>query len=301
VGLILYNSISEIQKLSKTLSSSDLTSGIIEDLNIFQLRHPSGFYRTFNPEELGDLSNSIAQKGLLQPIIVRPKERYYEIIAGNRRFEACKSLRWRKIICHIIDLNDRDAFEVSLIENIQRKSLNPLEEAQAFKIYVEEFGWGGISDLAAKIGKSISYVDKRLRLLDLPKEVIESISSMKITASVAEELINTSDLDKQSEIARIVCKEGLSSRKTRKLIKDYKDVAVEKCEIEMFYNKTASKDEILERAFDRGIVVLKVAMRRLADVIESVEEDWTVHEILMQHKNMLNSQIDLMIKEKKKL
>jgi ParB family chromosome partitioning protein len=287
--------------LSRILSSSDLTSGIIEDLNIFQVRPPSGFYRTFSSAEIFDLTNSIAQKGLLQPIIVRPKEKHYEIVAGNRRFEACKSLRWRKIVCHIVDLNDREAFEVSLIENIQRKSLNPLEEAHAFKIYVKEFGWGGISDLAAKIGKSISYVDKRLRLLDLPKEVIESISNMKITASVAEELLNTPDLNKQSEIAEIVCKEGLSSRQTRKLMKDYKDVAVDKYEIEMFCVKTATKEEILERTFDRGIVVLKIAMHRLADIIESVEDNWITYEILMQHKNMLNAQIDLLIKEKKKL
>jgi ParB family transcriptional regulator, chromosome partitioning protein len=287
--------------LSRILSSSDLTSGIIEDLNIFHVRHPSGFYRTFSSAEIFDLTNSIAQRGLLQPIIVRPKEKDYEIVAGNRRFEACKSLRWRKITCHIVDLNDRDAFEVSLIENIQRKSLNPLEEAYAFKIYVKEFGWGGISDLAEKIGKSISYVDKRLRLLDLPKEVIENISNMKISASVAEELLNTPDLDKQSEIAEIVCEEGLSSRQTRKLIKDYKDVAVDKCEIEMFYVKTATNEEILERTFDRGIVILKMAMHRLANIIESVDENWIIYEILMQHKNMLNSQIDLLIKEKKKL
>jgi ParB family chromosome partitioning protein len=276
-----------------------MTSGIIEDLNIFQIRHTSGFYRTYSSEQSLELTNSISQKGLLQPIIVRPKEKYFEIVAGNRRFEACKSLKWRKIVCHIIELNDKDAFEVSLIENIQRRSLNPLEEAYAFKSYVKEFGWGGISDLAEKIGKSISYVDKRLRLLDLPEEVIKSISSMKITPSVAEELINATDLSKQSDIARIVCQEGLSSRQTRRLIKDYRDVAVDKCEIEMFHVKSVTNEEILERAFDRVIVTLKIAIHRLADIIESIEENWVIYEILMQHKNMLNSQIDLLIKEKK--
>jgi ParB family transcriptional regulator, chromosome partitioning protein len=77
-------------------------------------------------------------------------------------------LGWRKIICHILEIGDKDAFEISLIENIHRKSLDPLEEAEAFKEYVISFGWGGISDLAAKIGKSISYVDRRIRLLRLP-------------------------------------------------------------------------------------------------------------------------------------
>src|SRR5215216_808317 len=134
------------KNMSRTLSHSHMTSGIIEDLDIYHMRHASGFYRAFSHVEVSTLSYSIAQKGLLQPIIVRPKEEYYEIIAGNRRFEACKSLGWRKITCHILDLTDKDAFEVSLTENIQRKSLNPLEEALAFKMYVKDFGWGGISD-----------------------------------------------------------------------------------------------------------------------------------------------------------
>ena len=84
--------------------------------------------------EIDALASSIKQKGLLQPILVRTKE-LYEIVAGNRRYQACKSLGWRRIACHIADLNDKDAFEISLIENVQRKTLTALEEAHAFKRY----------------------------------------------------------------------------------------------------------------------------------------------------------------------
>lgn len=282
-----------------------MISGIIEDLDIYKLRINSDARRTLHPEII-ELANSISQKGLLNPIIVRPKDGFYEIVAGNRRFEACKTLGWRKIICNVTDLDDKDAFEISLIENIQRKSLNPLEEAYAFKAYVNDFGWGGISELATKIGRSISYVDKRLRLLDLPPEIIENILSDRITTTAAEELISVTDSDKQCELTKVICEQSLSSREVRNLVRDLKTGKVDKdnknsgYEIEMFYTRKTTTDEISDRAFDRSIVVLKIAINKLAHIIESVEDNWVIYEILMQHKNMLNSQIDLLIKEKKK-
>lgn len=137
--------------MAKSLSSSNLIAGLIEDVDIYKIRQPPEYYRS-TPSNLNELANSIKRKGLLQPVIVRTKQDgYFEMVAGNRRLQACKSLGWRKIICHIIELDDKQAFEISLIENIQRKSLSPIEEAYAFKSYVSELGWGGISDLATKI------------------------------------------------------------------------------------------------------------------------------------------------------
>lgn len=279
-------------------------SGIIEDLDIYKLRINSDARRTSHPEII-ELANSISQKGLLNPIIVRPKDGFYEIVAGNRRFEACKTLGWRKIICNVTDLDDKDAFEISLIENIQRKSLNPLEEAYAFKAYVNDYGWGGISELAIKIGRSISYVDKRLRLLDLPSQIIENILTNRISATAAEELISVTDSDKHCELTELVCEQSLSSREVRSLVQDFKKGKDDKdksgYEIEMFYTKKTTIDEISDKAFDRSIVVLKIAINKLAHIIESVEDNWIMYDILMQHKNMLNAQIDILIKEKKKL
>ena len=115
--------------MSNLFSTSPLILGMIEDIKVNLIRPFKYDYRC-EKDELDDLSHSIRQKGLLQPILVRNKESYYEIIAGHRRYEACKKLGWKKIICHIVELDDKDAFEVSLIENIQRKSLNVIEESE---------------------------------------------------------------------------------------------------------------------------------------------------------------------------
>jgi len=94
---------------------------------------------------------------------------------------------YAKIACHIIELDDKQAFEVSLIENLQRKTLGPLDEASAFKAYVSDFGWGGVSELSLKIGKSISYIIKRIKLLNLPIDIQNSIINHTLDTSTAEE------------------------------------------------------------------------------------------------------------------
>lgn len=286
--------------MAKSLSSSDLIPGIIEDVDIYKIRQPPEYYRSTSLSNISELTNSIKQKGLLQPVIVRTgRDRYFEMVAGNRRLQACKSLGWRKIICHIVELDDKQAFEISLIENIHRRSLTPIEEARAFKSYVKELGWGGISDLAAKIGKSISYVDKRLKLLELPPEIIESISNSTMSPSVAEELSFIDDANGQKELAKIVIRGKISSRQTRNMAKEFKDSSIFDANSPILsmadvYQKT-------QRSFDKSITALKIAMNKLAAIIEQAEDDWIAYEILMQHKAMLSAQIDLLIKEKKKL
>ena len=276
-----------------------MIAGIIEDIDIYKIRQPPEYYRS-TLSNLGELANSIRQKGLLQPVIVRTKQdEYFEMVAGNRRLQACKSLGWRKIICHIVELDDKQAFEISLIENIHRKSLNPIEEAYAFRSYVKDLGWGGISDLASKIGKSVSYVDKRLKLLDLPPEIIESISNSTISTSIGEELSFIDDTNKQLELAKIAMEKKISCRQARILAKEFKDSS-NFDEI----SSIATIADIYEkslRSFDKSITALKIAMNKLSAIIEQTEDDWIVYEILMEHKAMLSAQIDLLIKEKKKL
>ena len=276
-----------------------MIAGIIEDVDIYKIRQPPEYYRS-SSSDFSELANSINRKGLLQPVIVRTAQNgYFEMVAGNRRLQACKGLGWRKIICHIVELDDKQAFEISLVENIHRKSLTPIEEARAFESYVKELGWGGISDLAAKIGKSISYVDKRLKLLELPPEVIESISNSTLSTSVAEELAFIDDANRQVEFAKIALERKMSSRQTRNLVKEFQDSS--------FFDENASivtmadRHEKTQRSFDKSITALKIAMNKLASIIEQTEDNWIVYEILMQHKGMLNAQIDLLIKEKKKL
>jgi len=204
--------------LRKLTSDPQLVPGIIEDIEIYRIREPS-FPLRLKHSELNQLASSIKQKGLLQPIIVRSKEAQFEIVAGNRRYNACKMLGWRKITCHVVELGDKEAFEVSLTENVQRKTLSSLEEAQAFKTYVSDFGWGGVSDLGIRLGKSASYITKRIRLLELPSDVLDSISESVIGTSVAEELCSIKDKSKQSELAELISRRHLSVKETREMLK----------------------------------------------------------------------------------
>ena len=136
-------------------------SSIIEPIEMRMIKHSPFEVRhkiDKNDPEFRSLVKSITEHGLLQPILVRPVALGFEIVAGYRRFEACRSLRWRHIQSKIRELSDKQTYEIQLTENIQRKSLNALEEAEAFKKYVDDFGWGGVSELASKIEKSEEYV-----------------------------------------------------------------------------------------------------------------------------------------------
>jgi len=286
--------------MSRTFSCSSSILGIIEDIEICRIRCSGNYYRPQAAHGIEDLAKSIREKGLLQPIIVRTwaqdGQSQFQIIAGNRRYQACKSLGWKKIISHIVELDDREAFELSLIENIQRKTLSPIEEANGFKAYVQDFGWGGISDLAKRIGKSISYVNKRVRLLNLPSEILERICDSGINPSVAEELIPINDDHLQNKLAEMIFSQRLSSRKARKLIKEFNNGLPD-----LELPRLVDIDEKAQRSFDKAISVLKIATSKLGPIVESMEDNWIVYEILMQHRFILHSQIDLLIKQKKKI
>jgi ParB family transcriptional regulator, chromosome partitioning protein len=287
--------------LSKFHSASPSLLGLIEDIEIGKIKQSLPSYR-FIHTEIDELVRSINKKGLLQPIIVRSKGEYYEIVAGNRRYKACTALGWRKIVCHIAELDDKEAFEVSLIENIQRKNLEPIEQAHAFKNYVLAFGWGGISELSTKIGKSVSYIDKIIRLLDLPADIIDSISKFEINRSTAEELLSIRDNHRQSKLAKIIRERRLSSRQVRELVKDHKEGSIYDFDEKWtFREKFVDIDRNTQKSFDKSIVALRVAMNTLSTIMEYIEDNWIVYETLMQHKNMLHTQIDLLIKEKRKL
>src|SRR5215210_847048 len=169
-------------------------TSIVEHIEIKMIR-PSQFSirDKFNDyQEVESLVSSIKEHGLLQPILIRPYQNNFEIVAGHRRFYACKSLRWRHIPCKIREMNDKQAFEIQLTENIQRKSMSALEEAEAFRKYVQDLGWGGVTELAKKIGKSEEYVSHRIQLLKLPQDVKEKIMLNKLSVSQALELTNLS-------------------------------------------------------------------------------------------------------------
>ncbi len=291
--------------MQKQYCHSLFLKGFIEEIEIHKITIPNFISRETNLIEIDELVPSIRQHGLIHPIVVRIKDDHFEIVAGMRRYLAFKKLGWRKILAHIMEIDDRMAFEICLVENIQRKRLNPIEESRAFKSYVSDFGWGGVSDLAFKISKSKSYVCKRLLLLDLPAEILEGVQNYQLNSSVAEEIASVKDKEKQIEVFEQVINKNLTARETRELTKSTANsVYVFKQEdLEDSTNETdmAMIDHKVQRSFDKTISILKLTLYRMGVIIADMENNWMVYEMLMQHKNMINSQIDILIKQKKKL
>jgi len=224
------------------------------------------FQKTANEDDML-LSNSIKEHGLLQPILVRPLAHGFEIVAGHRRFQACRSLRWRFIPCKIRDMSDKQAYEIQLTENMQRKSMDPVEEAEAFRRYVIDLGWGGVTELAKKIGKSEEYVSHRLQLLKLPEDIKEKIISNRLNVSQAMEL-TTIPPDKQSQIIDQVIKNNL----TVKQIRQVKSVLKEECAFEDLPHDPDNLPKSVRtvRITKKTCLALRVTLARLDNLIDEV-------------------------------
>lgn len=187
-------------------------------------------------EELANLIESIRKHGVLEPALVRRSRRpkavrrdtqeRFELISGFRRYFACKKLGLNTIPCLLVDADDQAAFEISLVENLQRKNLDPIEEAEAFKLYVTNFGRGSVTRLARKIGKSEEYVSHRLLLLGLPKVLIDRISRRLLNSSHATELIWLKGQDKQIRLADLMQKHQLSFREVRNVVHAVSDEGI---------------------------------------------------------------------------
>jgi ParB family chromosome partitioning protein len=213
------------------------------------------------------LTNSIREHGLLQPILVRPLSHGFEIVAGHRRFQTCRSLRWRFIPCKIREMTDKQAFEIQLTENIQRKSMDPIEEAEAFRRYVVDFGWGGVSELAKKIGKSEEYVSHRIQLLKLSPEIKEQIIRTKLNVSQALEL-TTIPSDRQDEIVGYV----MNNNPTVKQIREVKSLVKDDVSNQLPYGRNLSKKVSVLRTTKKTSLTLKLTLARIDNLIEEVHK-----------------------------
>ncbi|HEX9318492.1 MAG TPA: ParB/RepB/Spo0J family partition protein [Nitrososphaeraceae archaeon] len=272
-------------------------TGSIEDIRTSDIVTPPRVLRR-RLGEVEEIADSIKKIGLLQPIIVRTLETHFEIVAGNRRYHACKRLGWRKIPCHVVELDDKSAFEVAIVENVQRNTLDPIEEGLAFKEYVSNIGWGGISELAQKLSKSLSYISRRIRLVELPQDILDLISDSQLSVTAAEELMTIKNKREQSDLAQIVKTKKFSSREVRQFIKEGKIQTSDTESVSIPYTK--DNEERILRSFDKSIIALKVTAKKFGNIIEDAEQNWIIYDLLMQHKLMLNAQIDLLIKQKKK-
>jgi ParB family transcriptional regulator, chromosome partitioning protein len=208
------------------------------------------------------LVSSIKEHGLLQPILIRPITHGFEIVAGHRRFHACKSLRWRHIPCKIREMSDKQAYEIQLTENIQRKTMEPIEEAEAFRRYVIDFGWGGVSELAKKIGMSEVYVSHRIQLLKLPDDIKEQIFNNRLNVSQALELTNL-PFDSRTEIMNHVVNNNLTVRQIREVKSFLKEVNGSECE--SIHEKAMYKSLSITK---KTSLALKITLARIDNIIE---------------------------------
>lgn len=198
---------SEDQNSTVTLKISEI------EPNRSQPRH------NFDEQAIAELAESISLHGVLQPLLVRPiLGGGYEIVAGERRYRACRMAGVTEVPVVIRELSDSETMELALIENLQRENLSPIEEAQGYKTLIDEYDFSQ-EDVARSVGKSRPAVANALRLLNLPQEIIELVESGKLSAGHARALLALEDSEQIIKAAEEIVEKELSVRQTEKLIK----------------------------------------------------------------------------------
>lgn len=179
--------------------------------------------KVFNEEELDDLVRSVSEKGILQPVVVRPVDdgNNFQIVAGERRWRAAQKAGLHQIPALVRELSDKEVLEIALIENVQRADLNPVEEAQGYQQLIDQFDYTQ-QQLAESIGKSRSHIANTLRLMALPASVLEALQTGKLTAGHARALIAT---ENPQTLAQKIIALGLSVRQAEALARDPGGVA----------------------------------------------------------------------------
>lgn len=199
--------------------------------------------KIFDTEPLEALAESISQHGVIQPVVVRPKDGMYMIVTGERRWRAARMAGLSEIPVIIIEADDKKAAELALVENIQRKDLNPVEEARGYAALIDEFSYTQ-EEIAKKIGRSRSAVTNSLRLLDLPPKALDYLASGELSEGHAKVLLSLKDSEKIENAAETVVSKGLSVRDTEKLVKFLSSVKEEE-EIKVVHDVDHTK--VLER------------------------------------------------------
>lgn len=232
--------------------------------------------KTFRPEELAELADSIKQNGILQPLLVRKKGSGYEIVAGERRYQAAKAAGLTEIPVVIRDISDDDVFKLALIENLQRSDLSPLEEAQGYRQLIKEKGLTQ-EELAKILSKSRSAITNTLRLLDLPKEVQELVEEGKLTAGHARAILAVPSEEGRIQLAQKVVAERLSVRQTESLALLFSvsktDEPVRRAPIPQSFKRAARQ---MRLALDTNVKVKNVRGKNKIE-IEFSSEDQLAH------------------------
>lgn len=173
----------------------------------------------FDDDSIDELADSISKYGVISPLLVQKRDNYYEIIAGERRWRAAKKAGLKKVPVIIKNISGQEAVEISLIENLQREDLNPIEEAQAYERLVREFGLKQ-EEVASRVSKSRSAVTNSMRLLKLQPDVQKMVEQGQISEGHARTIVSLDDPELQTEVAKEIVEQQLSVRQTEMLVKE---------------------------------------------------------------------------------
>ena len=263
--------------------------------------------------DVSDLKNSIARYGLLHPILVRHApsngETDFQVVSGRRRLQALKQLGIQQITCQVTNVPDKEAFEIALSENLQRRQLDPVEEALAFQHYLKVCRWGKVRDLEKKIGKSEEYINHRLKLLELPEEILSMIGR-GLTPSHAEELSWCDDHEMQIKLAKESIERKLTVNQLHQIAmreKNGSNLDVKSGNQALNGIQASDRDWLpkvskgngkslpIDRVLQNNILALKYSLSHLDSCIQATEElegSERLTEFMIRERFMLHEVLD---------
>lgn len=243
--------------------------------------------KAFEEDALLELADSIKQFGVLQPLIVQKKDDYYEIIAGERRWRAAKLAGLKEVPVIIKDFSDLEVVEISLIENIQRENLNPIEEALAYRRLLDEFSLKQ-DEIAEKVSKSRTAITNSMRLLKLDERVQQMVIDEMLSTGHARALLGIEDKEQQYVLAMNIFDEKLSVRETEKLVKSITNPAVKKDEEKTIDSARAAVYENLQEKI-KNILGTKVYINQKTKTKGKIEIEYYSNQELERITDLLQS------------
>ena len=216
----------------------------LQNINLDKIiTNPNQPRKYFSEEKMEELKESIKNNGLIQPIIVRKVENSvqnkYEIIAGERRYRACKSLDFESVQCVVIQAGDSKSYEFSVLENIQRENLNPIEEAESYVMLMEVYGYTQ-ENMAQKLGKTRSAISNKIRLLKLPEAIKSYVRTGELSYGHARTLLGLKDNFEIEKIVKKIIEKSYTVRDVEKIVKKYNEF--QDNEVKTFKEKNKSFD-----------------------------------------------------------
>jgi len=259
--------------ISTSSTEEEVVQGPVDEIAIDLIEPNAKQPRSdFDEEKLEELTASIINYGLLQPIVVRPLGGKYQIIAGERRWRACLKANLDKIPVRILTKNDQESVEIALVENLQRDDLNPIEAAYGYRSLLVTYDMTQ-ADVAKRLGKSRVSITNTLRLLDLPQEIQEMVFKGLLTAGAARAILGVKDAEGQMKLAQKAADENLSVREIETIARLYTGGALPKSARPVSPKSYRNVARRLRRLLDASVSVRRTRNKNKIEIEFMDEED----------------------------